>query len=123
MPVLQSFPENNWSHGGRPWFQHDNAKPHTAKITKQFLIDKNIRVMDWPPQSPDLNLIENLWHIIKHRIRKSTRKPKSLSDLERHVNNCWNNDDIILEYCQRLIKSMLRRVAACIAAGGGPTKY
>jgi hypothetical protein len=39
-------------------FMHDNAKPHTAKHTQKWLQDNSIEVMEWPPYSPDLNLIE-----------------------------------------------------------------
>ena len=35
----------------------DNATPHTARITQRVLQGHNIRVLDWPPCSPDLNPI------------------------------------------------------------------
>jgi DDE superfamily endonuclease len=75
--------------------------------------------MDWPPQSPDLNPIENLWHIVKQQVFQA--KPTSLSDLDQIVQKYWN--DISPLMCQRLIASMPRRIAACIAAEGGSTKY
>ena len=95
-------------------------KPHTAKVTKKFLKDNNIRVMDWPPQSPDLNPIENLWHEVKSYVRRKT-KPDTLDDLDILVQQAWRK--IPPEYIRSLIKSMPNRVAACIAAKGGPTKY
>jgi transposase len=44
----------------RQIFQQDNDPKHTARINRQYLEDKGVTVMDWPPQSPDLNPIENL---------------------------------------------------------------
>ena len=39
-------------------FQQDNAPAQTAKTTKTWLENKSIRLMFWPGQSPDLNLLE-----------------------------------------------------------------
>jgi transposase len=47
---------------------HDNALPHTAKKTLAFLRKEKVKVLELPPQSPDLNLIENLWGIMKKRL-------------------------------------------------------
>ena len=41
--------------------QQDYAPVHTASIIKNFSLENEWQVLDWPPYSPDLNIIENLW--------------------------------------------------------------
>jgi transposase len=118
LPTINEFPGN--ADRGRPLFQQDNAKPHTAKITKQFFEDNNIRVMDWPPQSPDLSPIENLWHEVKNSVRRKA-KPNNLDELNDLIQQAWR--EIPPELCRYLIISMPNRITACITAEGGPTKY
>ncbi len=61
-------------------FKHDNARPHTASITTSWLRRRRIRVLKWPACSPDLSPIENIWRIIKRKMRQ--RRPKTVEQLE-----------------------------------------
>ena len=40
---------------------HDNARPHVARIFRQFLNRHNVNVLSWPVVSPDMNPIEHIW--------------------------------------------------------------
>ena len=56
---------------GRWVFQQDNARPHISNETLMSLDYLEIPFIDdWPPYSPDLNVIEVVWAIMKKRIQK-----------------------------------------------------
>ncbi len=100
-------------------FQQDLAPAHTAKGTKSWFNDHGVGVLDWPANSPGLNPIENLWGIVKRKMRN--KRPKNADELKATVKETWAS--IPPQQCHKLITSMPRRIEAVIKAKGAPTKY
>lgn len=99
--------------------QQDNDPKHTAKLCQTYLNEKQedgtLTIMDWPPQSPDLNPIELLWDELDRLIRKKC--PSSQEQLWRILEYEWNS----LESYKllNLINRMPRIVKAVLKAKGG----
>ena len=74
-------------------FQHDNDPKHTAKKVNDYLQRKEnqgqLQLMEWPPQSPDLNIIEAVWdHLDRKKLEKQPTTAEVLWDVLR---DAWNN--------------------------------
>ena len=61
-----------------------------ASISPSLQLE-NVPTLDWPLQSPDLNPIENLWAIVKAKLKKNFSTPKTKSELIDQVFAVWED--------------------------------
>jgi transposase len=101
--------------------QEDNAPWHTAKVITKYLERKGIKRMKWPPQSPDLNPIENLWYYIKNLITQQKHRIKNTKEMREALKQVWPQIDP--KFLLKLCDSVPRRWEACLKNNGGATKY
>ncbi|GFW99122.1 transposable element Tcb2 transposase [Trichonephila clavipes] len=88
-------------------------------LTGQCYVDDILRphTLPWPARSPDLSPVEHMWDQLKRQMPSC----HSVHDLELAVQDLWVH--LPQDNIRCVINSMPDRVVACIAAGGGPTRY
>lgn len=57
--------------------QKDNDTLHSSRETTQWKPQTQIPCMNWTPQSPDINIIENVWKVLKFKLQKRVGDIKS----------------------------------------------
>ena len=103
------------------FFQDDNAPVHRSRVLQEYRATNNLKPISWPAQSPDLNIIENIWLDIKRKLAYRDHIINSDSDLFREIQRIWM--DIPPAYIQSLYLSVPRRIMSVIRLKGHLTKY
>ena len=70
--------------------------------------------MKWPPQSPDLNIIESFWKYLEHR--KAEKQSKSKEHLWQVLQDVCNN--VPMDSTNKLQLSYPKRINAVLTAEG-----
>lgn len=102
-------------------FQQDNAAPHTAKSTIEFLHATFASVMEWPALSPDLNPIENVWGVMARDLYAGNKQYATLPELEAAVMQSWSRigDNLF----RTLSDSVSDRAVQVLRANGGSIDF
>ena len=101
-------------------FMQDNDPKHTSRVARQFLQDHNINWWMTPPESPDCNPIENLWHELKEYCRREV-KPKTKQELVDGILEFWKTVDV--QKCKKYIRHLRKVVPKVIELNGAATGY
>ncbi|KAL0164022.1 hypothetical protein M9458_039775, partial [Cirrhinus mrigala] len=97
--------------------QHDNARPHVARICTQFLGKHPSSCMAGILMSP----IEHVWDALDRRIRQRVPVPANIQQLCTAIEKEWTN--IPQAIINNLINSMQGKCVALREANGGHTRY
>ena len=120
MPYLIPFWHQACEEYGWTTVVEDNAPGHQG-LAKAYRVQNGIDYIPWPPQSPDLNLIEALWAEMETELGQIHQRASDVETLITMLQIAWRN--ITAERKLQLIRSMRRRLEAVIEAGGNATPY
>ena len=73
-----------------------------------------------PPESPDANPIENLWHEMKEFIRREV-KPRNKDELVQGIKNFWKTVNV--SKCNKYIRHLRKVLPRIIELDGDATGY
>lgn len=106
--------------GSGPWyFLHDNPNVHKGAEATRALFESGATVLDFPPYSPDLNVIESLWGYLGKKV--DAHHCRNVENMAVIVEEEW--DKVDKEYFRTLFERMPARCQAVIDADGWHTKY
>jgi len=116
LPFLQrKFPEPLPHH-----FMQDNDPKHCSRTAQTFYEEVGINWWRTPPESPDLNPIENLWHELKEYLRREI-KPTIKQELIDGITTFWATVDV--HKCCKYIGHLRKVIPRVIEMGGDATGY
>ena len=98
----------------------DNDPKHTSIKARTFMDSNNINWFKTPAESPDLNMIENVWSAMKHCVGKEN--PRTQNELVATLLRFWSNH-LTVDQCNRYINHIYRVIPKVIAVDGGYSGY
>ena len=98
----------------------DNDPNHTSMVARNYFARNGINWWKTPPESPDMNPIENVWHELKEFLRGEI-KPWNKQQLIDGVLQFW--DSVDTHKCTRYINHLNKVLPRAIEVAGEPTGY
>lgn len=104
---------------GQWWYQQDNPTVHTGRVASHWFAMHGIDLIDFPPRSPDLSPIENLWANLKRRVE--ARNARNTTELSHHLREEWAATDP--SFLATVVHSMPRRCQLVVHNKGHKIHY
>lgn len=115
LPFIQEkFPSET------PRFMQDNDPKHTSRLARNFFEVNNVNWWKTPPESPDLNPIENMWHELKEHLRAKV-KPHTQGELIGGIKSFWAT--VNRAKCKKYIGHLHKVIPKVIEVEGAATGY
>ena len=115
LPFVQHvFPEGYFH------FMQDNVPKHTSRRGEEYFLSHGIHSWKTPPESPDCNPIENLWHELKEFLRREV-KPKTKDKLVQGILRFWDTVDVAK--CTKYIRHLMKVLPRVVELNGDATGY
>lgn len=115
--IFESAGVTSWT------FQQDNDPTHKVgvELVKEHSkkMGSRIAVMTWPPNSPDLSPIENVWGYVDGKVQ--AKGCKTFAEFKQAV--LLELQKVPKDMLSKLCEGMKGRVAMVLASGGGKTRY
>ena len=100
--------------------QQANAHAHNSILSMTWFSENGLQILEnWPPNSPDIKIIKNVWSLLKKRVFQ--RHPKNIEELWAFCQEEFER--IPLEYIQNLYSSIPDRLNKIVQCNGKNIKF
>ena len=98
----------------------DNDPKHCSRVARAYFEENDVNWWRTPPESPDLNPIENVWGSLK-RFLRDYHKPHNQASLINGIKIFWKT--LTPQVCRKYINHVHKVIPKVIEEKGGPSGY
>jgi hypothetical protein len=124
LPLFEPHPDSQlFSDPDLAMMLQDNAPAHRAKVTQQWLLRHEVPFFpaeEWAPESPDLNIQENVWAMLKSELEKM-KQPRSVHQLKAQIRSAWQK--VKQQHIKNCFSGYSSRLRTVVKNGGKRTSY